>query len=99
MLFTFVAAHPLPSEVVDGFSVCVDVAVAAAVVVNVVVAVSTSDVGPGTVVNKVLSFVVFGVVTVVTVAVVVSTDVVVDCCVNVSIFLTRYVFLILGVDE
>ena len=33
------------------------------------------------------------------VAVVVSTDVVVDGCVNVSIFLTRYVFLIFGVAE
>ena len=50
-------------------------------------------------VNKVFSFVVIGVVTVLVVAVVVSTDVVVDGCDNVSIFLTRYVFLIFGVAE
>ena len=68
------------------------------VVVNVVVTVSTFVVGPGTVVNKVFSFVVIGVVTVLVVAAGVSTDVV-DCCVNVSIFLTRYVFLIFGVAE
>ena len=55
-------------------------------------------------VNKVVFIAVvgIGIVTVVAdlvVAVVVSTDAVVDGCVNVSIFLTRYVFLIFGVDE